>query len=88
MDVLYESSFAKDLKHIKDKLLLKRIHNVIEEVKAANELVDVRHLKKLQGYDTFYRLRLGDYRIGVEVEDKIVIFVRILHRKDIYRRFP
>jgi mRNA interferase RelE/StbE len=88
VDVLYESSFAKDLKRVKDKQLLKRVQNVIEEIKAANELVDVRNLKKLEGYITFYRLRLGDYRIGIEVEDKIVIFVRILHRKDIYRRFP
>ena len=88
MDVLYESSFAKDLKRVKDEQLLKRIQNVIEEIKAANELAEVRNLKKLQGYDTFYRLRLGDYRIGIEVEDRTLIFVRILHRKDIYRRFP
>ncbi|MCA9942954.1 MAG: type II toxin-antitoxin system RelE/ParE family toxin [Anaerolineales bacterium] len=88
MDVLYESSFAKDLKRIKDKHLLKRVQNFIEEVKAANALADVKNLKKLQGYDTFYRFRLGDYRIGIEVEDKTVIFVRVLHRKDIYRRFP
>lgn len=88
MDVLYESSFAKDLKRVKDKQLLKQIQNVIEEIKAANELAEVKNLKKLQGYDTFYRLRLGDYRIGIEAEDRTVIFVRILHRKDIYRRFP
>ena len=88
MDVFYESSFAKDLKRIKDKHLLKRVQNFIEEVKAANALADVKNLKKLQGYDTFYRFRLGDYRIGIEVEDKTVIFVRVLHRKDIYRRFP
>ena len=88
MDVLYESSFAKDLKRVKDKQLLKRVQNVIEEIKATNELVNIRNLKKLQGYDTFYRLRLGNYRIGIEVEGGKVIFVRILHRKDIYRRFP
>jgi len=45
-------------------------------------------VKKMQGYDTFYRLRLGDYRIGIEVVDDRVIFVRILPRKDIYRYFP
>jgi mRNA interferase RelE/StbE len=88
VDVLYESSFAKDLKRVKDKQLLNRVQNAIKEIKAANELAEVRNLKKLQGYDTFYRLRLGDYRIGIEVEGKTVIFVRILHRKDIYSRFP
>jgi mRNA interferase RelE/StbE len=68
VDVLYESSFAKDLKRVKDKQLLNRVQNAIKEIKAANELAEVRNLKKLQGYDTFYRLRLGDYRIGIEVE--------------------
>ncbi|MGA9351150.1 MAG: type II toxin-antitoxin system RelE/ParE family toxin [Anaerolineae bacterium] len=42
----------------------------------------------MKGYDTFYRIRLGDYRIGIEVLEDKVILVRILHRKDIYRYFP
>ncbi|MCA9917044.1 MAG: type II toxin-antitoxin system RelE/ParE family toxin [Anaerolineales bacterium] len=42
----------------------------------------------MQGYESYFRIRLGDYRIGIEVENQTVIFVRILHRKDIYRRFP
>jgi len=51
-------------------------------------LSDIQNLKKMQGYDTFYRIRLGDYRIGIEVAADQVILVRILHRKDIYRYFP
>jgi mRNA-degrading endonuclease RelE of RelBE toxin-antitoxin system len=31
---------------------------------------------------------LGDYRLGLVIEDDIVTLVRILHRKDIYRYFP
>ena len=88
MDVLFEASFAKDLKHVKDKQLLKRVQGVIEEVRRANDLNDVRNLRKMQGYDTYYRIRLGDYRIGIEVITEQAIFVRFLHRKDIYRKFP
>jgi len=51
-------------------------------------LSDIQNLKKMQGYDTFYRIRLGDYRIGIEVVADQVILVRILHRKYIYRYFP
>ncbi len=36
----------------------------------------------------YYRIRVGDYRIGVEVVGDEILFVRILHRKDIYRYFP
>ncbi len=88
MEVLFEASFARDLKHIKDKQLLLRVKEMIAEVKAADELTDLRNTRKLQGYDTFYRIRLGDYRIGIEVENNRVLFVRTLHRKDIYRNFP
>ena len=88
MDVLFEASFARDLKRVKDKQLLQRVQSVIEEIKAASELSQVRNLRKMQGYDTLYRIRLGDYRIGIEVMAEAVIFVRFLHRKDIYRKFP
>ncbi len=88
MNVKFEASFARDLKRIKDRRLLRRVQKVIEAVKAAPDLNEIRDLKKMQGYDAFYRVRLGDYRIGIEVVAGEVIFVRILHRKDIYRYFP
>ena len=88
MDVRFEASFEKDLKKVKDKKLLKRIREAIDEVKKAPDLGDVKNLSKLKGYKTFYRIRLGDYRIGLDVTENKVIFTRILHRKDIYRYFP
>ncbi len=51
-------------------------------------LSEISSLKKMQGYETLYRIRLGDYRIGIEVVGEQVVFVRMLHRKDIYRYFP
>lgn len=88
MKVAFESSFARDLKRIKDKSLLLQIQETIDAVKAADALNHVQHLKKMQGYETFYRIRLKEYRMGIEVMDDQVVFVRILHRKDIYRYFP
>jgi len=88
VNAVFEASFARDLKHIKDKQLFRRVQQVIEEIKAATALSDIQNLKKMQGYDTFYRIRLGDYRIGIEVVADQVILVRILHRKYIYRYFP
>jgi mRNA interferase RelE/StbE len=88
VDVLYEASFARDLRKVGDKQLLQRVQEAIASVKAADHLADIRNLKKMQGYDSYYRVRLGDYRIGIEVTEEAVIFVRFLHRKDIYRKFP
>jgi mRNA interferase RelE/StbE len=88
VEVRYESSFEKDLKSIGDKNLLKKIKKVIEEVKQADDSSSINNLKKLRGYDTFYRIRIGDYRIGIEITGDKLIFTRFLHRKEIYRFFP
>ncbi len=88
MKVRYEASFEKDLKSIGDKNLLKKIKKVIEEVQQADDSSSINNLKKLRGYDTFYRIRIGDYRIGIEITGNMLIFTRFLHRKEIYRFFP
>ncbi|PZV12048.1 MAG: plasmid stabilization protein [Pseudanabaena sp.] len=88
MNVRFESRFEKDLKLVKDRNLLPRLKQVILSCKQAESLGEINNLKKMQGYDSFYRVRLGDYRIGIEVLDNEVIFVRFLHRKDIYKFFP
>jgi mRNA interferase RelE/StbE len=86
--VAFEASFARDLQRVKDKELLRRVRQIIAETKVAVWITELRDLKKLQGHDTFYRIRLGDYRIGVEVIAGEIIFVRFLHRREIYRYFP
>jgi len=68
--------------------LLKRVEDVIAETKTATALSEIKHLRKMRGYATLYRVRLGDYRIGIEVVEDEIIYVRILHRKDVYRYFP
>ena len=88
MHILFERSFERDLKKIRNKRLLKQVRDAIHQVEAAAELSGVTNLKKLQGFDSYYRIRIGDYRIGIELSEGKVIFVRLLARKDIYRYFP
>ncbi len=88
MQVSFEASFARDLKRLKDRRLRERVRQIIEEAKNAKNLVDIKNLNKISGYTTFYRIRFGDYRVGIEVVRGEIIFVRILHRKEIYRYFP
>jgi mRNA interferase RelE/StbE len=42
----------------------------------------------MSGGGAYYRMRLGDHRVGLSVQDDVVTFVRVLPRKDIYRYFP
>ena len=43
--------------------------------------------RKLRGYETIYRIRVGRYRIVYEIYDKkiVVVVLKIGHRKDVYR---
>ena len=88
MNLRFESQFAKDLKNIRDKKLLSKIKNIIDQCRTAQNLREIKNLKKLKGYQSFYRLKIGDYRIGIEADRNQLIFVRFLHRKEIYRFFP
>jgi mRNA interferase RelE/StbE len=88
MNVKFESRFEKDLKLVKDRNLLSRLKQIILTCKQAESFGKINNLKKMQGYDSFYRIRLGDYRVGIEVLENEIIFVRFLHRKDIYKFFP
>ena len=45
-------------------------------------------IKKIEGEDELYRLRVGDYRILYQVKGRIllVLIVGIGHRREVYRR--
>ena len=88
MKVEFKDSFANDLKSVKDKGLMKCVKDVIESVEKANSLSEIKNLKKLKGGSNFYRLRVGDFRIGILFKNETVIFVRFIDRKDIYKYFP
>ena len=88
MKVEFRRSFTKDLKDIKNQDLLKRVQARVELVEKAQTLQEIDNLRKLRGSDRYYRVRVGDYRIGLIVEGDKVIFVRFLHRRDMYRNFP
>ena len=84
----FRKSFGRDLKRINDQRLLDRVRKVIEEVEAADDLQEVGNLKKMTGTSNLYRIRVGDYRIGIAVAGDSVEFVRCLPRRDLYRFFP
>lgn len=89
MKTAYKKSFTKDLKrHAKDKNLLACIHGIILEVEAADSVTAIKNLKKLKSEGSYFRIRSGDYRIGLIIEGETVTFIRALHRSEIYRYFP
>ena len=88
MRTAFRRSFERDLRRLRDETLRRRIREAIEQVEAAETLQDVPNLRQITGFKGFYRIRIGDYRLGIAVEGEEVEFVRCLHRRDIYRYFP
>ncbi|MFQ4142755.1 type II toxin-antitoxin system RelE family toxin [Chlorogloeopsis sp. ULAP02] len=88
MKVEFRKSFEKDLGKIQDEDLLLRIKTVIEQVETAESLLEISSIKKLKADGNYYRIRVGDYRIGFAEYENMITFVRVLHRKEIYRYFP
>ena len=88
MTLEFRTSFTRDLEHVQDRSLLKRVKQTIEEMEAAGRVLDIKNLKKLRTEGRYYRMRLGNYRIGLLIEDNTIVFVRLLHRSEIYRYFP
>lgn len=88
MQVEFLSKFSKDLDRISQKSTRSNIVKLISLVEAARSLQDIPNLKKLTGFKSAYRVRIGDYRVGFFYEEQRVLFARVVHRKDIYKVFP
>lgn len=78
--IKFKPRALKDLDRI-DKASALKILSQIEGMKD-NLIGDV---KKLTNFTPEYRLRVGDYRVLFEIEEKEVIVYRVLHRKDSYK---
>jgi mRNA interferase RelE/StbE len=42
-------------------------------------------VKRLTNFTPEYRLRVGNFRVLFEIEDKEIVIYRIVHRKDAYK---
>jgi len=79
-DVIFSDLSLKQLKKL-DKGIQERIIKALERIKIRPEA----YVIKLVG-DPGYRLRVGDYRIIMDIESKVlrILILKIGHRKNIY----
>jgi mRNA interferase RelE/StbE len=88
VNIAFRESFDADLSGITDTTLLCRIRKVIERAEVAQALQQIPNLKRLEATGKYYRIRVGDYRLGCVFGHGTLTFVRCLNRKEIYRYFP
>lgn len=89
MKVHYTKEFMKASKKQSGKVA-RSILSAIEEVKNAKTLNDITDIKKIVGYNTIYRKRIGSLRafltINIEIIDDTVIFRYLVNRGEAYSK--
>ena len=74
MEIEFRESFEKDLQKIKDAKILSKTYATITHIEAAPKLETIANIKKLKGYKNYYRIRIGDFRVGILYENRILVF--------------
>ncbi len=87
--VEYKKTFLKELAKLPSTIRLDLEKIVFDELICENPF-ELGYLEKLHGYKDKYKIRKGNYRIGLTVisNSNTIILNRVAHRKDIYRIFP
>lgn len=88
MKIKFKKQFLKDLIKIPVEYRNKIERLAFNDIPEENSEQILKRLSKMKGYEGYYKIKVGDYRMGLYMEKNILEFQRVLHRKDIYRFFP
>lgn len=88
MKALYQKRFLHELADIPSPIRSNIEKFVFEDVLQLTSVETSGKIERMTGYKGYYKVRFGDYRVGIKVEGDTVIFERVKNRKDIYKFFP
>lgn len=91
MEVKITKNYIKELSKL-PKNIIQMSDNVIEKLHSAKSLeasgVDYKKMEGQKKGENYYRIRVGDYRIGINNNNPKIIIITIIHRGKIYKHFP
>jgi len=91
MVVKIAKSFQKDLRS-KPKTVIQAVRELITDLEDAVSLeksgVDYTKMEGQWKGENYYRIRLDNWRIGIEYLYPEIIIIRILARGEVYKHFP
>ncbi|MGI8580614.1 MAG: type II toxin-antitoxin system RelE family toxin [Chitinophagaceae bacterium] len=89
MQVTYTKTFLKDLAKVTPVKRRQQIEKyVFEELLLLSSIESSGNIEKMTGYKNLYKVRFGDYRVGLLKSNNTIELQRVLNRKEIYRFFP
>jgi mRNA interferase RelE/StbE len=78
LEIVYYKSALKSIKNLNEPYR--------SRIKQGIERLPFGDIKKIQGYENIFRLRIGDYRILFFIEAGTIYITDILPRGDVYKR--
>lgn len=86
MKISIEHSFVKDTKKL-SKEVQEELQKEIFKIENSRDLSQLK-FKKMVGFKNAIRVRFGNYRIGIIIENDTLKLTRVGKRGDIYKLFP
>jgi mRNA interferase RelE/StbE len=82
-EVYLERAAERDLR----RLSADYFRRIIRQIKALSETPRPVGCRKITGSKNDWRIRMGDYRVIYEIDDraKVVRVMRVRHRREVYR---
>jgi mRNA interferase RelE/StbE len=82
-EVLLERRAERDLKNLSQEMF----YRIIPKIKVLSENPKPAGCRKITGSKNDWRIRIGDYRIIYEIDEKekAVKVMRIRHRREVYK---
>ena len=88
MTVEPSRQFSRDVRRLGSSQIRRRLDRAIQELIEAADITEVSGVRRLQAEGQHYRVRIGDYRLGITMDGEIAVLRRFLPRGEIYRYFP
>lgn len=88
MHVTFKKAFLKQLA-VLPKDVRERVEAFLfKTLPSIDSLGQSGRIEKMHGYRSCYKVRFGEYRLGLVFEDGSITLKVIMHRREIYRFFP
>ena len=88
MRIEYRKKFLKELSKIPLPHRTNIEKFVFEYLPNLKSVSEANRIEKMKGYQGYYKVRLGAYRVGIKYSEEVLTLERVLHRKEIYKYFP
>ena len=88
MKVKFKKQFLKQLAALPKEFRGKIESFVFEELPRLSSIAESGKIEKMHGYNNYFKIRFGSYRVGLKLENEEIIVQIVMHRREIYRFFP